>query len=111
MTKEEAIEYLADGHSEWTVECAREICAAFGLELPADLIDRWEGQADVNPAGHPKGLWLDKDEPGEGVYSLVLSDYIVKALGLEVMGYIGRGFQAQANARAIRKYLGGETSS
>lgn len=106
MTKEEAIKYLTDGHSEWTVECAQEICTAFGLEFPDDLIDRWEDQADVNPDSHPKGLWLEEDKPGEGVYSLALSNYVVKSLGLEVMGYIGRGFQAQANAGAIRKHLG-----
>lgn len=106
MTKEEAIKCLADGHTEWTVGYAQEICAALGLELPDNLIDHFEGQADANPTNHPKGLFLNEDEPCSGVYSLALSDYVLKILGLKVQGYIGRGFQAQANAEAIKKHLG-----
>ena len=108
MTKKEAIHCLSNGHAEWTVTYAREICKAFGLELPKGLIQTWEGQADVNPSGNPKGLWLDEDKAGSGVNSLSLSIYIVDKLGLEVQSYIGRGFQAQANAEAVKEYCEGK---
>ena len=105
MTKEKAINFLASGHSFWYISHAEKICKVLGLKLPKNLIDHYSGQAEANPTGHPKGLWLEKDEPCSGVNSLSLSDWVVRQLNLEVQGYIGRGFQAQANSEALVKHF------
>lgn len=106
MTQEETIPYLAEGHSLWTVEKAREICQAFELELPDELIIRWKNQKEANPTNDPKGLWLDEpDKPGEGVGSIELSQYVTNQLKLERSSYYGRGSQARSNAAAIRTFL------
>jgi len=111
MTKEDAIECLADGHTLWTVEVAEEVCQAVGLKLPKSLIVHYEGQKDANPENHFKGLTLNEDKPCDGVNSLDLSDWVMRKLGASSEDYFGRGRQARANARAIRKALnieGGE---
>lgn len=105
-----AIHHLADGHSLWKVDYAKEICAAFGLELPKGLIVHYENQKDANPNNEPKGLWLnDPDKAIDGVNSLALSDYITeKVLKTKYppsSEYLGRGFGAQANAGAVAKKL------
>lgn len=106
MDKLEALECLANGHSMWTLEGAREVLKAFDLELPDGLITKWTGQADANPNNDPKGLWLDKDEAGEGVASYGLSNYVVNKLDLKVSNFYGRGTQARTNAEAIKKHFG-----
>jgi hypothetical protein len=105
MTREEAISCLADGHSLWTVETAKEICEAIDVPFDNKLISHYEGQKDANPHNDPKGLWLHADKPLDGVNALYLSDYVTDYLKLEVQSYIGRGFQAQANAEAIRQHF------
>lgn len=105
MTKQEALEYVAEGHSMWTVEGAKEVVEAFGFEFPEGLITKWKGQKDANPNNEPKGLWLNKDEPGEGVASHQLSNWMVDKFHLKVREFFGRGSQARANAQAIKEHL------
>lgn len=112
MDRDTAIAKLADGHTEWTVDCAKEICEAVGVPFDDSLIDRWTGQADANPTGHFKGLFLNEDKPGEGVNSLYLSKYVARQLGLKYEHKMGRGFQAQVCAAAVSDYFQkGETNA
>ena len=106
MTKKEALKVISDGHSMLDIDYAKEVCKALGVEFSENLITKWLSQVDANPTGNPKGLWLEKDEPGEGVASLRLSNYITDKFGLKVEFYHGRGFQAQANSDEVRKHLG-----
>ena len=106
MNKKKAMGYLADGHTFWTVEGAREVCKAVGLEFLDELIEHYDGQKDANPDGHPKGLWLNEDKPVDGVSALSLSDWVADQFGLKVDSYFGRGTQARANAKAIAEHLG-----
>jgi hypothetical protein len=105
MTIKEAIEYLSEGHTEWTVEEAKKICQAFKFELPNGLIDHWKNQKEANPTNDPKGLFLAKDEAGTGVSSFRLSNWITDKLNLKVEFYYGRGSQARANGEAIAKHF------
>jgi len=105
MTKQEAIEYVSEGHSMWTVEGAKEVVKAFGLELPEGLITKWKGQKDANPNNNPKGLWLNEDKPGEGVGSIELSNWIVGKFHLKTREFFGRGSQARENARVLKEHL------
>jgi hypothetical protein len=106
MSREEAITHLAEGHSLWSVEMAKTICRSFDLPFPKQLIIRWRDQHDANPTKDPKGIWLhEPDQSGEGVGSIELSNYVAQRLGVRVRDYFGRGSQAAANAKAIRKYL------
>ena len=105
VTKKEALDWLSDGHTEYSVEGAKKVCQAFGLELPESLIDHWTGQADANPTGHPKGLWLEEDTPGEGVSSYRLSNWVTEQLGVKAGNFYGRGTQARSNAEAVKGYL------
>jgi len=106
MTSQEALEYISDGHTFWTVERAKEVCKALKVPFNENLIDHYKGQKDANPDNEPKGLWLNEDKPVDGVNALRLSNYIKHHFGLEAGGYIGRGSQAQANAEAVKKHLG-----
>jgi ornithine cyclodeaminase/alanine dehydrogenase-like protein (mu-crystallin family) len=49
-----------------------------------------------------------EDEGSEGVYTLALSGYVAKQLGVEkdARQCIGRGFQARAYAEVVAKKLG-----
>lgn len=86
MTKEEALEYLADGHNIWSVPTARDICEALGV--------KWDGTSLVQPWGHEGTL---------GVESLVLSRYVAEKLGVadQAARLLGRGLQAREYARLI----------
>lgn len=106
MTKQEALEYLSEGHSMWSVETAKKVCEAFGFTLPDTLIMRWKNQKDANPDNDPKGFWLnDPNKPGEGVPSFRLSNWITDKLELKVHEFFGRGTQSRANAEAIKAHL------
>jgi len=106
MTSQEALEYISDGHTFWTVERAKEVCKALKVPFNENLIDHYEGQKDANPDNEPKGLWLNEDKPVDGVNALRLSNYVTRYFDLEAGDYHGRGFQAQANAEAVKKHLG-----
>lgn len=106
MSQENAISYLGNGHALWSVEQAREVCAAFNLKLPDNLIIRWKNQKDANPTNNPKGIWLNEpDKPGEGVGGIELSNYVRRQFKLKVPDYYGRGSQANANANALKKWF------
>ena len=101
LTIDEAIsEVFADGHTIWKEEYARAACEAVGCPFPDGLLQPFHS----DPAGTAKGLTM-KTEGSEGVYSLSLSDFVVDHFKLKVGSFGGRGFQAQANARAIREHL------
>ena len=100
LTFNEAIEAISDGHTIWKVEYAKAACVALGVKFPLRLAQRFRS----DPPGTFKGLTMN-EENSEGVYSLSLSDYIVDHFNLKVRSFGGRGFQAQANAAAVRKHL------
>ena len=102
MNREEALEVLADGHSVLSVEAAKKVCAAIGVLFGKHLVEVWHS----DPPGTFKGLTMNPEWEGrEGVSALSLSNYVAAQLGADGGSFIGRGFQAQANARAIREKL------
>ena len=106
MERDEALEILADGHSVITVEAARDVCVAVGVDFDAEcrawLVKRWHS----DPPGTVKGLTMHPGQEGqEGVYTLSLSNYVAGKLGVDGGSFIGRGFQAQGNAKAIKAKL------
>lgn len=112
MTKRKAVNVVADGHTFWKVKFAKEVCGVFGLEFPKRLVATYKSQKQANPDNHYKGLFFNEGTkfPVSGVNSARLSDYIAcKVLGVKIPpagGFLGRGFGAQANARAVSKKLG-----
>ncbi len=109
MLKEDALKCIGDAYSFWTVEGAKKICKVLGIEFNDNLIRKYTGQKDANPDNHPKGLWLNKDEPVEGVAGLSLSFYITEKMGADegLPQYHGRGRTARTNEEAVRAKLGG----
>ena len=109
MTQQEAFKYISDGHTLWTVECAKEVCKAFGVPFEENLVAHYKGQKDANPNNDYKGLWLKEDKPTDGVNSLALSNYIaVKILNTQSIPsgeFYGRGSGARANAESVRRHL------
>lgn len=107
MTKKEALSYVSDGHSFMSIEGAKEVCEAFDVPFNDKMVERYANQKEANPTNSPKGLWLDKpNEPIAGVATLRLSCYITDYLKLDAGSFIGRGFQAQANATVVAKHFG-----
>lgn len=106
MTMEEALAYLADGHNVMTVGGAQAVCRLLGVPFEGMLVFRWENAQD---AFDRYGFFAQDGESGAGVNGLDLSYYVARCLGLGAPGvrYSGRGFQAQANAWAIRGYVEG----
>ena len=107
MNTQEALAAIADGHTMYSTDFAKEVCHALDVEFGNNIIYRWQSQADANPNNHPKGLFLERDEPGEGVYSLALAWHIAHELGVDnkVAGFHGRGTQAREIARVVREHL------
>lgn len=105
MDKSTAMDYLEDGHTIITPSCAREVCSALGVPFDEHLVRRRYSDT----SGDPKGLTMKAGMEGsEGVYTLHLSYHVVKELGIEPApgaDFIGRGFQAQANAGAVARKL------
>ncbi len=112
MTKKEAVNVVADGHTFWQVGFAKEVCGIFGLKFPKRLVSIYKSQKHANPDNHFKGLFFNEGTkfPVSGVNSARLSDYIAcKVLEVTIPpagGFLGRGFGAQANAKAVAKELG-----
>ena len=106
MDIKEAMTVLSDGHAIVTPEYAEDVCQAVGVPFERKaLVQRHYS----DPPGTLKGLTMKPEHEGsEGVYSLTLSGYVAKKLGVadEAGTFIGRGFQAQAYARAIARKLG-----
>ena len=104
MDREEALKVLANGHTIISVEYAKEVCECVGVPFAKHLIKRWKSD---KPATF-KGLTMKSgEENSEGVYTLILSGYVAKVLGVEgkAGSFLGRGFQAQAYARVIKEEL------
>lgn len=103
MTKQEAINALADGHTIYKTSYAKSICQAVGMKLPKKLIRKWHS----DPKGTFKGLTM-KVEGDEGVCSLDLSYCVANQLGVaEKAGeYFGRGTQARAYAEQVALVVG-----
>ena len=106
ITLDQAINYLADGHTLWRAEVAYQICKVVGVPYDTSLENHcYSDWLDY------KGLHMSEGEEGAiGVYSLSLSLYIAEKLGVAKKAghYLGRGFQAQAYAEQIKKALKGE---
>ena len=98
LTKEEALERLGDGHAIWSVEGAQKICKVVGVEFDPSLVRQF-----YSDHSDPKGARM-YEEGSMGVYSLGLSAYIARQLGVEhkARSFFGRGSQAREYARLIR---------
>ena len=102
MTMYQALSLLSDGHSLCSVEVATQICKIFDVEFNAHLILEW---GSTQEAYEKYGL-IHVDNPiGNGVWLMKLGKYICRAFELNVPSFSGKGFQAQANARALRAHL------
>ena len=103
MTKDEALEHIANGHTAWTVTAAREICAALGVS--------WDGHNLVERCftdPHPLGCKMRPGHEGAlGVNSLALSRYVAERLGVagSAQDFLGRGSQAREYARLIESAI------
>ena len=99
MTRDEALECLRDGHTIWTVESAKAICEAVGIEYDGtQLVKRFRSDP------HPLGAQMRPGREGAlGVWSLALGRYIAKRLGVadNAQSFLGRGTQAREYARVI----------
>jgi hypothetical protein len=104
LTTSEALEVLSDGHSVVLEQVAQCICTVFNVPLDEKLLIRWNSRED---AWARFGFTARSDGPGTGARSLELSYYVAEKLGLGRPGapFSGRGFQAQANGRAIAQFL------
>ena len=106
MDIKEALSALSDGHTIFTPEYAEGVCQAVGVPFDRKvLVRRWYS----DPPGTFKGLTMKPEHEGsEGVYSLTLSRYVAKKLGVEeeAGNFFGRGFQARAYVRVIVRKLG-----
>lgn len=103
MTENEAYDLISDGHRMISVATAHACCTFFNVPFTENIIDRWSGQREANPDNNPKGLWLYKDEPGEGVATLRLSDHIARILTGDTSNKFVRGCRAQENAANVRR--------
>lgn len=112
MTIETALSYVADAYTFISVERAREVCAAFGVEFREDLREDFQSQKDANPDNDPKGLFLNKDAPTSGVSTSSLGHYLAQKIvgNTYAASYFGRGRNARALADSIRAKLGLVTS-
>lgn len=104
MNLKDALEILSDGHTIISVKQAREVCKFVKVPFSEILIQKYKS----DPSGTFKGLTMRPEyENTDGVYTLSLSHYVAKQLGVnkKAGSYLGRGFQAQAYAEEIRKKL------
>ena len=103
MELSEALECLSSGHALWVPKEAYQICKAIGVAYDKTLEQHW-----YSDWSDPKGMHMSEGCEGSiGVWSLILSEYVAEQLGVKERAgsYIGRGFQAQAYAKEIKKYL------
>lgn len=98
---DEAIEML-DGHTVLTEPNARRICILCGVPFEEALVMHWR---DAVEAQTRYGIFGAKYN--SGVSSLDLSYYVCGALGIKAPGhgFTGKGFQAQANQKALRAHF------
>ena len=103
MQINEAINALEDGHTIWKVGYAKRVCKALGVPFnDEELVQKFYSEA------HWKGAhMLPGNEGSLGVYSLNLSEYVAKQLGVseKAQRFFGRGSQAREYARLIKEKL------
>lgn len=100
---EDAVSALSDGHGLMKPQYAFKVCKA--LEVPFPKVLMHHGYSDWSD---PKGMHMNEgNEGGLGIWSLQLSEYVAEKLGVKnkAGNYLGRGFQAQAYEREVRKLL------
>jgi hypothetical protein len=104
LTVRDAVELLEDGHSVYGVELAQRICQVVGVTFEESLVFSWQSQQN---ALEQYGFFAREEGPGQGVNSLDLSYHVTRSLGLGAPGtrFTGRGYQARANAEAVRERL------
>lgn len=100
----ESLEILANGHTIMTVLSAMKVCEAVEVEFDTKLAMVWRNREH---ALKTYGFFAMDNKPGKGVDGLDLSYYVAEKLGLGRPGqqFSGKGFQAQANSRAIAQHL------
>ena len=99
-TVQEALEILKDGHTIWSVDFAKEVCAVLGVAFDKDLVQVYESDR------HTMGITM-LHGPEQGVYSLHLSQHVADKLGVsdKARGFIGRGSQAREYAKVVAEKL------
>ncbi len=102
-TKEDALRYLSDPWRVITIEDARKVCEIVGVVFPNKLIMHWKDAID---AMNKYSLKAVDNDPGTGVLTYNLSNYIIDELGLSVDQYSGRAKQVRANREALAKKIG-----
>lgn len=103
ISKKDAIDRLSDGHAIWSVQGAKTICEALGIEYNDKLEEVFHNQPGVY-----KGAEIPPEKEGnKGIDDLRLAGYIASKLGIsdKVGGFLGRGFQAREYARVIDEYF------
>lgn len=104
MNLEEALEILSDGHTVISIEKAKEVCKFVKVPFSKTLVQIFKS----DPPGTFEGLTMKPGyESTDGVYTLSLSCYVAEQLKVaeKAGNFLGRGFQAQAYAKEIRKVL------
>lgn len=108
MTREDALEIIAEGKSIITINYAREVCRALNVP-PIDESKTmvWKSAKD---ARERFGIFPNQEGPGGGVSVLDISYHVLKQLDFPQpypgASYTGQGFQARANAKAIAAHFG-----
>lgn len=106
ITKEQEAalqELVGDTHCFWSPEAAIKLTTPFGFKCRVHV-----HEADGGPH-NPKGLVLDNGRPhAAGASSWDISAQIAGHYNLRPEGKMGRGFQVQADCKAIREHLNGK---
>lgn len=98
-----AIDIIRDGHGLVSRDVAEAVCAELGVEHDPGLEQHY-----YSDWTNPKGLMMNQGREGAlCVSTLVLSDFVARHIcGPDAVPQkLGRGFQAQENAKAVVKEL------
>lgn len=101
--QEMALEDLSNGHAIITIKGAEHICAFLGQTLDPKIALSWQSAEE---AAEKYGIF-PIPVPGGGVGLLELGYSLCYALSIDPPGrnFSGKGFQAKANAQALRDYF------
>lgn len=100
-TVEEVLECL-DGHTILTEQAAQDMCDALIVPFAPGLVMHWHDAVEAQEKYGVHGAKYNS-----GVDSLELSYHICEMLHIDAPGrhYTGKGFQAQANQKALREHF------